>query len=531
MLCLDNKLIYYRGNFNQWESDSLVVSFLFCLYLPANLKILMIKDNTIVCFIPFVSIEQVENLVSEWLVQPLISKVYLLALDTSLYYEHPYIEVLYIDCLYSSQTMLKIARYAQKADYILLSTSANSIKLGYLALERMVQSIQTTSAGMLYMDHYSCQNGILTAMPVIDYQLGSVRDDFDFGPLLFFSSSRFVEAAQTFRTDFFYAGLYALRLKIVQSQSLLHVSEYLYTEEKSVMRTSAEKQFDYVDLHNRDQQIEMEIACTAYLREIGAYLKPFEYSQLDWDETDVGVEASVVIPVRNRVRTIGDAIASALNQQSDFKFNVIIVDNHSTDGTESLVAKYAASDSRVILVRPSRHDLGIGGCWNMAVHHPQCGRIAVQLDSDDLYAGTDTLQQVVDVFRQKHCAMVIGTYRMIDFNLNELPPGIIDHREWTEDNGRNNVLRINGLGAPRAFYVPLLRQMNLPNTSYGEDYGIGLAIARSYPIERIYNVLYLCRRWEGNTDAVLSQEAINKNNHYKDALRTWELTARIAQNK
>lgn len=490
----------------------------------------MIKDNTVVCFIPFVSITQVDTVLSEWLVQPLISKVYLLALDSSLCYEHPYVEVLCIDSLYSSATMIRIAKCAEKTSYILFSMSSNPIKLGYLSLDRLVQISDTTLAGMVYTDHYCNENGILSAMATIDYQLGSVRDDFDFGSLLFFRSDSFVQAVESFKENYFYAGLYALRLKIVQSQSLLHVSEYLYTEEKSDTRTSGEKQFDYVDSRNREKQIEMELVCTDYLREIGAYLKPQEYSQLDWDETYVGVEATVVIPVRNRVRTIGDAIESVLSQQSDFKFNVIIVDNHSTDGTEKLIADYA-SDPRVIIMSPSRYDLGIGGCWNMAVHHPHCGRIAVQLDSDDLYAGDDTLQQVVDVFRQKHCGMVIGTYRMTDFDLNELPPGIIDHREWTETNGRNNALRINGLGAPRAFYVPLLREMNLPNTSYGEDYAIGLTISRKYPIEHIYNVLYLCRRWDGNTDSDLSQEAINKNNHYKDAIRTWELTARIAKNK
>lgn len=487
------------------------------------------KNETVVCFMPFVSINQVSYILPDWLNNSLISKVYLLALDSNLCYKHPNVEVLYIDWFHSSETMKIIAECADNFSYILYSISSHPIKLGLLALERFVQIAESTSSGMIYSDHY-LQNGALTVIPKVDYQLGSLRDDFDFGPLLFFKTGSFSKAAQSIEAGYLYAGLYALRLKIAESQSLLHIPECLYIEEELGVYKNKESQFDYVDSHNRQKQIEMELVCTSYLHRIGAYLKPKKYTPIHWDNMYGGIEVSVVIPVRNRIQTIGEAIESVLSQQTNFKFNIIIVDNHSTDGTEKLLAKYVL-DSRVIVICPSRQDLGIGGCWNRAIHHPKCGRIAIQLDSDDLYASKDVIQRIVDVFHQKHCAMVVGTYRITDFALNELTPGIIDHGEWTEENGRNNALRINGFGAPRAFYVPLLREINLPNTCYGEDYSIALTISRNYRIERIFDVLYLCRRWEGNTDASLSQESINKNNHYKDAIRTWELTARIAQNK
>lgn len=492
----------------------------------------MIKENTVACFMPFVSIAQADVMVPRWLAQSSVSKVFLMAVDSSLVYDHSAVEVIYVDSWRSSATMIQMADCSAGFSYLLFCISCNPIQMGYLASERLLQLAQMTSGGMLYMDSYSIEDGMTMAMPRIDYQLGSVRDDFDFGSLLFFESRSFVHAAHAIDQTLDQAGLYAVRLNIARSKPLIHISEYLYTEEVQPMLSEGmETQFNYVDPHNQVQQLEMEAVCTDYLRAIGGYLEPYKYEDLDWDERYEGLEASVIIPVRNRVRTIGDAIASALNQQTNFKFNILVIDNHSTDGTVELAENYAVQDSRVVVLKPSRHDLGIGGCWNRAVHHPECGRIAVQLDSDDLYAGNDTLQQLVDVFHAKHCGMVIGTYRMTDFALNELPPGVIEHREWTAKNGRNNALRINGLGAPRAFYVPLLRRINLPNTSYGEDYAIGLNIARMYPIERIYNVLYLCRRWDGNSDAALFQEAINKNNHYKDAIRTWELAARIAKNK
>lgn len=262
---------------------------------------------------------------------------------------------------------------------------------------------------------------------------------------------------------------------------------------------------------------------------MGAYLPPVKRT-IDVGTEDFQYEASVIIPVRNRVRTIDDAIRSVLEQETSFPFNLIIIDNHSTDGTSEIIEHYQ-NNSKVIHLIPERTDLGIGGCWNLGINHPQCGRFAVQLDSDDLYSSPNTLQTIVDKFHQEQCAMVIGSYRMTDFALQTLPPGVIDHNEWTDENGHNNALRINGLGAPRAFYTPLLRQIRVPNTSYGEDYALGLAFSRNYRIGRIYDVLYLCRRWEGNSDAALSIEKVNLNNSYKDSLRTLEIKIRQTMEK
>ena len=347
--------------------------------------------------------------------------------------------------------------------------------------------------------------------------------------------------------DYQWGALYDLRLRM---KRIIHINEYLYTEIETDSRKSGEKQFDYVDPKNRAVQIEMEKICTEHLKRIGAWLPPVfkEISPLAPlgrndngelgrnDNGEVGrntggefpVTATVVIPVFNRVRTVKDAVQSALAQVCDFPFNVIVVDNHSSDGTSALLEELAQQDDRLVHVVPVKHDLGIGGCWNLAVHHEKCGEYAVQLDSDDVYSGPDTLQKIVDTFHEQKCAMVVGTYQMTDFHMNPIPPGIIDHREWTEDNGRNNALRINGLGAPRAFWTPLLRKINLPNTSYGEDYALGLRISREYRIGRIYDVLYCCRRWEGNSDAALDIERVNANNLYKDRIRTWELEARMS---
>ena len=273
----------------------------------------------------------------------------------------------------------------------------------------------------------------------------------------------------------------------------------------------------------------MEAVCTHHLKCIGAYLEP-KFRTIDLTHGTFSYEASVIIPVRNRVCTIGDAIESVLEQKTDFSYNLIIIDNHSTDGTTELIRNYAEKDSRVVHLIPGREDLGIGGCWNTGIQHESCGRFAVQLDSDDVYSASSTLQKMVQTFYEQQCGMVIGTYRMTDFGMNALPPGIIDHREWTPENGRNNALRINGLGAPRAFYTPLVRENPFPNTSYGEDYAMGLILSRNYQIGRVYEVVYCCRRWEGNSDAALSIERVNANNLYKDRLRTQELQARLRQN-
>jgi glycosyltransferase involved in cell wall biosynthesis len=326
--------------------------------------------------------------------------------------------------------------------------------------------------------------------------------------------------------DWQWGALYDLRLRM---KNIVHINEYLYTEIETDTRKSGEKQFDYVDPKNRAVQIEMEKICTGHLKRIGAWLEPvFKNPDLrEFGQQEFPVTASVVIPVFNRIKTVKDAVESALSQECDFPFNVIVVDNHSTDGTTALLEELAARDERLLHVVPVKHDLCIGGCWNLAVHHEMCGEYAVQLDSDDVYSGPDTLRKIVDAFREQKCAMVVGTYQMTDFNMNPIPPGVIDHKEWTEDNGRNNALRINGLGAPRAFWTPLLRTINLPDTSYGEDYALGLRISREYRIGRIYDVLYCCRRWDGNSDAALDIERVNANNLYKDRIRTWELEARI----
>jgi glycosyltransferase involved in cell wall biosynthesis len=325
-----------------------------------------------------------------------------------------------------------------------------------------------------------------------------------------------------------YAGLYDLRLKVSQKYPIVHINEYLYTEIDQDTRKSGEKLFDYVDPKNREVQIEMEQACTQHLKEVGAFLEP-RFEDVTFDQHFFEYEASVVIPVRNRIRTIRDAIRSVLMQKTDFKFNLIVVDNHSTDGTTEAIDEFK-DDERLIHLIPDRDDLNIGGCWNLAVHHEKCGKFSVQLDSDDVYSGEDTLQKIVNGFYEQNCAMLIGTYMITDFNMQMIPPGIIDHREWTPENGHNNALRINGLGAPRAFYTPLLREIKLPNTGYGEDYAVGLNISRRYRIGRIYEVLYYCRRWEGNTDASLDIEKMNTNNLYKDRIRTWELQARKQMN-
>ena len=431
-----------------------------------------------------------------------------------------------------TQTLREVAA-SDAGEYLLLYTGNNHLEMGMFACERMIAIAEDTGADMLYADHYRLVNApdgsqIRKRHPLIECQKGALRNDFDFGSVLVFRTVSFRRAVAQMDVDYEYAALYDLRLRM---EKIVHINEYLYTDVETDNRKSGEKQFDYVNPRNRDVQIEMEKVCTAHLKRIGAYLEP------DFKEPDscglggtFPVTASVVIPVFNRLRTVGDAVESALSQECAFPFNVIVVDNHSTDGTTDLLSSIAARDPRLIHVIPERNDLGIGGCWNMAVHHEMCGEYAVQLDSDDVYSGPDTLRKIVDAFRQQKCAMVVGTYQMTDFQMNPIPPGIIDHREWTEDNGRNNALRINGLGAPRAFWTHLLRTINLPNTSYGEDYALGLRISREYRIGRIYDVLYCCRRWEGNSDAALDIEKVNANNLYKDRIRTWELEARIRMN-
>ena len=436
--------------------------------------------------------------------------------------------------LRTTDTLRSIAE-AVSEKFILLYTKDHPLEMGMFALDRILAIAEDTGADMLYADHYELVTGedgaaLRKRHPLITCQKGALRDDFDFGSVLVFRSSSFKRAVRAMETDYEFGALYDLRLRM---KNIVHISEYLYTEIETDNRKSGEKLFDYVDPKNRDVQIEMEKVCTAHLKRIGAWLEPkFKDPDINgFEGGDFNVKASVVIPVFNRIRTVKDAVTSALSQKTDFPYNVIVVDNHSTDGTTGILEEIAAANPDLVHIVPARHDLGIGGCWNLAVHHELCGEYAVQLDSDDVYSGPDTLQKIVDAFSEQKCAMVVGTYQMTDFQMNPIPPGVIDHKEWTEDNGRNNALRINGLGAPRAFWTPLLRTINLPNTSYGEDYALGLRISREYRIGRIYDVLYCCRRWDGNSDAALDIDKVNANNLYKDRIRTWELEARIRMNR
>lgn len=471
--------------------------------------------NKINCFIPASAQEVYRENLDDLISHPLVNQVYPMDFGGG---------------RFSTETIRQIAGHAAEAKYTLIFTQDSRIRFGMLALERFSAVAADTGAGLIYSDYFDSVDGRLSAHPVIDYQLGSLRDDFDFGPVLFLKSSALISAMDAISETYSYAGLYRLRLKISTLNLPMRLPEYLYTVEPMDTRTSGKKMFDYVDPKNRVVQEEMERAATSHLKDTGGYLAP-GFDSISFDEMEFEVEASVIIPVLNREKTVTDAINSVMSQQTTFRFNLILVDNHSTDQTTAIVKKLAEKYPNLVHVIPDRRDLGIGGCWNLGVFHPLCGKFAVQLDSDDLYSGPDTLQQIVDAFYEQHCAMVIGSYRMTNFKLEEIPPGIIDHREWTPENGRNNALRINGLGAPRAFYTPLLRRIHIPNVSYGEDYGVGLAISRQYQIGRIYHPLYLCRRWEENSDASLSVEALNKHNLYKDRLRTIELNARINLNR
>jgi hypothetical protein len=417
-------------------------------------------------------------------------------------------------------------------DYLLFVNQAQEIALGQAALERFTDIAQQTGAGLAYSDFYEVKNGVRAEHPLIDYQLGSIRDNFDFGALMFFSTAAIREAVKKYGPcpEVQWAGLYDLRLKTSIDHPVFHIQEFLYTKTEADVRKSGEKQFDYVDPRNQAVQKEMEEAATQHLKNIGAYLAP-RFKPLPPAARRFPVEASVIIPVRNRAKTAADAVQSALKQKADFPFNVIAVDNHSTDGTADVLAKIAQPDKRVKHIIPARHDLGIGGCWNEALLSEHCGKFAAQLDSDDIYSDEHTLEKVVNEFNRGEFAMVIGSYRLVNFDLQEIPPGVIDHREWTPENGRNNALRINGLGAPRAFRTELVRQALLPNVSYGEDYAIALRLSREYQIGRIYEPIYLCRRWEGNTDAALPLEKINRHDLYKDRLRTIEIMARQRMNR
>ena len=470
--------------------------------------------RTINCFIPFLNAEQVKATIAGLKACELVNKIYLLA-GADAEGEVEGCEKIAIKGLNSSDTMKKIAAKAD-ADYVMLYIKHNTLEFGMFAIERMLHIADDSAAGMVYADHYNVVGETRNNAPVIDYQKGSLRDDFNFGSVLLFNACVFKIAVAKIDKEYEFAGLYDVRLKV-------------YSDVELDTRKSGEKIFDYVDPKNRGVQIEMEEACTAHLKAIGGYLVP-EFKKIEFSAGNFEYEASVIIPVRNRIRTIRDAIKSVLSQKTNFKFNLIVIDNHSTDGTTEAIDEFK-DDERVIHLIPERQDLGIGGCWNLGVHHEKCGKFAVQLDSDDVYKDENTLTTMVNAFYEQNCAMVVGTYMMTDFNMNMIAPGIIDHKEWTPENGRNNALRINGLGAPRAFYTPVLREVKVPNTSYGEDYALGLNFSREYQIGRVYDVVYLCRRWDDNSDASLDVVKMNAHNLYKDRIRTWELQARIAFNK
>ena len=468
--------------------------------------------NRIDCFIPFVDDSQVARTTGNLKSEPEVSGI------------------TYIDAssFRSTSAVRRIAQTAS-APFTMIYLKTTELSFGRFALERFLSVAEDTSAAMVYSDHFKEMDGERVFAPVIDCQEGSLRDDFDFGSVLIYRTSALKEAVARMDAEYDFAGLYDLRLKVSQKGGLVHINEYLYYEIETDTRKSGEKLFDYVDPRNRAVQIEMEKACTQHLKDVGGYLEP-KFKDVDLSEGEFEYEASVVIPCKNRVRTIGDAIASALNQKTSFKYNVIVVDDNSTDGTVDVIKGFL-DDPKLVYIAQDTSYHAIGGNWNAALHHPLCGRFAIQLDSDDVYYDETTVQKFVDSFRAQNCAMVVGTYRMTDFYMNQLPPGIIDHREWTPENGRNNALRINGLGAPRGFFVPMLRRINFPVTKYGEDYAVGLRVSREYQIGRIYDVVYNCRRWDDNSDASLNIEKVNANNLYKDRLRTWELQARILMNR
>ena len=467
-------------------------------------------EKPVTCFVPYHDDAQAADTVAALRRQAPVGDIFLL--------DEP---------IRSTAVIREIAARAQ-TPYTLLFTKYTSLDFILFSIERMIEVQRSTGAAMVYADRFFRKDGVDTPAPVIDCQLGSLRDDFDFGPVTLWRTDALQEAVSRMTTDYQFAGLYDLRLKVSQKGALEHINEFLYYDVETDTRKSGEKQFDYVDPKNRDVQIEMEAAVTDHLKAIGGYLAPV-FKSVDFGHDDFEFDASVIIPCRNRVRTIGDAIASALDQKTKYRYNVIVVDDNSTDGTVDVIKRFQTDKKLIYIAQdPSYH--AIGGNWNVALHHPSCGRFALQLDSDDLYSGPDTVEKFVNAFYEQQCAMVIGTYQMTDFQMNPLPPGIIDHREWTPENGRNNALRINGLGAPRGFWTPLLRTFNFPTTKYGEDYAVGLRICREYQIGRIYEPIYNCRRWEGNSDAALDIDRVNANNFYKDRIRTWELKARIAMN-
>jgi hypothetical protein len=446
-------------------------------------------------------------------------------------HDNPLVDAVYYRADVRSSEAVRYMAATATGAYTMVYTKPTRLRWVHYALHRLLQIAGDTGAALIYSDHFKLVDGVETPSPVIDYQAGSLRDDFDFGSVMVFRTSVLKQAVAEMDVDYRFAGLYDLRLRVSRQGPVVHVNEFLYYDIELDSRKFGEKLFDYVNPHNREVQIEMEQACTAHLKAIGGYLKPV-FKEVDLNCEQFEYEASVVIPCRNRARTIADAVRSALDQQTSFKYNVIVVDDNSTDGAAEIIQQLAAENpDKLVYIAQDKTYHAIGGNWNAALHHPKCGKFALQLDSDDVYSGPDTVQKFVDAFYAQKCAMVIGSYQITDIALKPADMAPIEHREWTPENGRNNALRINGLGAPRGFFTPLVREMTFPTTKYGEDYAVALRISREYRIGRIYDVMYFCRRWEGNSDASLDVDTANRYNTYKDRIRTWELEARIAANK
>jgi hypothetical protein len=486
--------------------------------------------SSISVVLPYSTHEALRPVLQRFIDSPLVQTVFLIhdgSYAGSLPKVEPIVAKNFRSCMSVNEIISKNAN-----DFLLCVTQPEQLEFGQAMLERMVAVAEQTGAGMVYADYWELKAGVRSEHPLIDYQHGSLRDGFDFGSLMLYSASALHFAMRKYGAvpAVEHAGHYDIRLKVSIDHEIFHLQEFLYTKVETDLRVSGQKMFDYVDPRNISYQKEMETVATQHLKNIGAYLEP-KFASIPAFSAQHPVEASVVIPVRNREHTVADAVRSVLEQKAAFPFNCIVVDNHSTDGTTKILAELAAKDARVKHIIPTRADLGIGGCWNEAVYSAHCGKYAVQLDSDDIYSGPDTLQRMVDTFHSGPYGMVIGSYKLVNMKLEEIPPGLIDHKEWTPENGRNNALRINGLGAPRAFHTGILRQFGFPNTSYGEDYAVALRISRQYQIGRIFDSVYLCRRWEGNTDAALSIEKANRHDLYKDKIRTIEVRARERFNR
>jgi len=481
----------------------------------------MIEKLTV--FLPYGGNNLTLRIVNELKKSLLIGNIILLTPEKSIK-GLPGCGILYVNSLFSLDSIRRISNCAG-AGLILLFTKAVLMELYPGTLERLISVLRDTNAGIVYSDFYETKSGIKTAHPLLDYHLGCIRDDFDFGSMMLIDCEALSKSLEVGTKNYLHAGLYNSRLWISENYPVIRIQEFLYELFDGELRDPAEKHFDYVDPRNRAFQEEMETAATAHLKRIGAYLTP-GFDEISHDSSDFEYEVSVIIPVKDRVNTICDAVESVLKQKTNFPYNLIVVDNHSNDGTSNILSKYALKEKNIIHLIPASRYLGIGGCWNEAVSNNKCGRYCIQLDSDDLYYDENTLQKFVDLFRAEKYAMIIGSYKITDFDLNEQPPGIVAHNEWTDVNGRNNALRINGLGAPRAFYTPLIRKIKFPNVSYGEDYAVCLKISRNYQIGRIYDPVYICRRWHGNSDAALSIEKQNLYNSYKDRLRANEILSR-----